>query len=143
MRAITGVYFQKLITTSAAVGGVLLALLWVLIVWLTTRVDPLWGLFFLALMPLTIVCLVVYGLMLKLGKELVPRPLTKVEIVRVTKIGDKLFQTADAAATPWFYHLILIGKDVLRGKESKYIKETIEENASLRDDFLKIRKLFL
>ena len=143
MRAITGVYFQKLITTGAAVGGVILALLWAIVIWLTTSIDPLWGLFFLLLIPLTIVGFIIYGLMLSLGKELLPRPLTKSEKIKVTALGDKVFHAADTVTTPWLCHLTLIGKDVLRGKESTYVKAVISDSGNLREDFLKIRQLFL
>lgn len=142
MRAITGVYFQKLITTSAEIGGIVLALFWALIIWLTTSVDQLWGLFFLVLVPLSVVSVIIYSLMLRLGKELLPRPLTKHEKLKVTRLGDRIFQTTETATTAWPYHLLLIGKDVLRGKESGYIKDVISNTTSLRDEFLNIRQLF-
>lgn len=142
IRAITGVYFQKLVTASAAVGGILLALFWALVIWLTTTVDPLWALFFLLLLPLTVVSFITYGLMLSLGRELMPRPLTKSEKKKVTDLGDKVFHTADTATTPWPHHLVLIGKDVIRGKESSYIKEILANTGSLRDDFSNVRRFF-
>lgn len=141
-RAITGVYFQKLITTGAKIGGTLLALIWALVIWLTTAVDPLWGMFFLLLVPLTVVSFIIYGLMLRLGKELIPRPLSKTEQKKVGELGDKVFQLTESVKTPWPYHLVIIGKDVLRGKESMYIKEVIANTGSLKDDFLNIRQLF-
>lgn len=141
-RAITGVYFQKLITTGAKIGGILLALFWALVIWLTTNIDPLWGMFFLLLVPLTIVGFVIYGLMLSLGKELMPRPLTKTEYQKVGELGDKVFSLTENVKTPWPYHLIIISKDVLRGKESTYIKEVIANTGSLKDDFLNIRQYF-
>ena len=142
VRAITGVYFQKLITIGAGVGGILIALLWALLVWLTTSVDPLWGLFFIVLVPLTLAAVLIYRLLRLMGQSLIPRVLTKKEQKAVTTMGDKLFSVAETATTPWFINLFLVGKDVLRGRESSHVKNVIANTSGLKDDFLRVRALF-
>ncbi len=142
VRAITGVYFQRLITASAVVGGIFIIAIWALIIWLSTTVDALWGLFIFLLLPLTIASLVIYGLMMRLGGELIPRALSKDEMHKIGKLGDKVFHMTETKSTPWPYHLLIISKDVLRGKESSYIRDTLANTRSLKQDYLDIRQLF-
>ncbi len=142
VRAITGVYFQKLINTSAIVGTVILVVLWGLLIWLAATVDPLWGLFFIALLPATIIAVVIYNLMTALGRSVVPRKLSSSEKQAITDMGDKVFSVAEAAGTPWIINMFLIGKDVIRGRESRHIRHIISNTSTLKDDFLQVRRFF-
>ncbi len=142
VRAITGVYFQKLISTGAAVGAIILAGLWALIIWLTTSVDPLWGLFFISLIPATIIAVVIYGLMKSLGQSMLPRRLSDSEKKIINHMGDKVFSVAEAAGTPWIVNAFLVAKDVIRGRESQHIRHIISNTSTLKDDFLQVRRFF-
>ena len=142
IRAITGVYFQRLVTIGAVLAGVLLGGLWVLLIWLTSSVDRLWALLFVALIPITIIAFVIYGIFRGLSRELLPRPLNKQEKQVVTHLGDRVFNLTENAATPWFMHALMVSKDAIRGRESRHIRELITNTSSLRDDFVQVRRIF-
>ncbi len=143
VRAITGVYFKRLMTKSVITAGVILGALWALVIWLGATADPLWLWFILLLVPLTLTTLIIYRLLLSMGDALIPRPLTKRELQQITTMGDKVFSLTSAQPHPFIQRVMLVSKDVLRDKESAYIKQVVSDTESLRDDFLAIRALFL
>lgn len=140
-RAITGVYFQRLVTLGAIVTGILLALLWFIVIWLATK-DVLWSLFFIVLVPATIVVVFLYIMLTNLGHSIIPRRLNGQEKRIVGTIGSRLMEIKDTAQTPWFITLFLVGKDVVRGRESSYLRRIISSSSGVREDFLRVRKIF-
>lgn len=86
--------------------------------------------------------MVIYNLMTALGRSVVPRKLSSSEKQAITDMGDKVFSVAEAAGTPWIINMFLIGKDVIRGRESRHIRHIISNTSTLKDDFLQVRRFF-
>ncbi len=141
IRAITGVYFQKLVAIGAVIGGLFFAALWTLLIWLTTK-DGLWALFFVVLVPATIVFVFLVIMLWTLGQSVVPRKLKRAEKKTVAAIGSKLISINDTVRAPWFVSVFLIGKDVVRGRESAYIRTAIANTSGIKDDFMRVRRIF-
>lgn len=142
VRAITGIYFRRLLTLIILAGSVLFIAAYLLLFYLASSLSPAWWFFLVFLVPATLVGVAVLaGLWLASGK-LLPRHLDASERRQVRQFGNKVFGLVETARTPYPLALGIIAKDVMRGRDSSFLKKIIANSSTLRADFDAIRKLF-
>ena len=142
LRAVTGVYFRRLLGIVVIIGGTAMILVYALLFWLGTSVSPLWWFFLIILIPITGVLAGIGGGLWYASGKLLPRRLTKTERQAVTTFGSKLFGIVERGRMPYPVLLIMVGKDVLRRRESTFLKQFISDSRTLKDDFSRIRDMF-
>jgi hypothetical protein len=142
LRAITAVTLRRILLPLLWVGAGILILAYALTVFLSVGYSGWWTLLLVLLIPLTLVGIVVgVGLWIASGK-LFPRSYDKKHKKPIIAFTDKIMGLVENSKTPYPIHLFLIGKDIIRGKESSHLKGMIDDSSSLRRDFDEIRKLF-
>lgn len=142
LRAITAVFFQKVLRPTAWVTGVIISLLWGLVFYLGGWVHSLWYILIILLLPITVLVIVVEIAAWVLSKKLLPRKLARAERQVIHQFTDKLLRLAEVRATPFPILAFLIAKDVVRKRKSEYIESTVQDATSLASDFRAIARLF-
>ena len=139
LRAITGVYVQKLLALiGAVVGGILLVAL-VITVLLATQLSSWWWLLLVVLVPAALISLVIYIAVRALSNRLIPHRLDSDERRQIKAFSDKIFGVVEKTRTPLPLTAILVLKDVIRNRESGYLSALINDSKSLKGDFEQIR----
>lgn len=139
--AITGVYFRRLLYMGMIVAGIALVVIYSLITWLALSWSG-WWLLLGGVIPLTIIALIVTGGLWYVSGKLLPRRLSGEERRAIAAFGSKLFGVVERGKTPYPLLIVLIGKDVLRKRESGFVRDVISDSRSLKSDFDRIRALF-
>lgn len=142
IRAITAVLFQRIFAPVMWVGGGVVVALYILAVYLSLSVHPLWWLLFVALIPLTIVLAALAATLWFLSNRLLPRPLLRGERQQLLGFADKIIRIAEVRATPLPVLVFLVAKDIVRGRRSSYVEEIIDDSKSLKDEMIAARALF-
>lgn len=142
LRAITAEYFGRPLRFITATVVGILASLTALIVWLAVRVDDLWWFGLAVIVPLALVACGVLVLLHFLARRLAPRRLTRNERRAVKGFTDKISGLIERAGTPLPLTGLMVAKDVVRGRESRLIREFIDNSSTLRQDFTALRTLF-
>lgn len=142
LRAITAATFQRLLFWLTLSAGFVFLLLVGLTIYLGSAVNPWWFLMFTLLTPLILIATALAAAFYFLTSRLLPRKLSRDERQMIHDFTGKLMSLAEVRATPWPVMAFLIGKDVLRGKQSGFINTTIENASGLRASFDRIRGLF-
>lgn len=142
LRAITAATFQRLLFWLTISAGLVFLLLVGLTLYLGSTVSPWWFLLFALLTPLILIVTALAAAFYFLTSRLLPRKLSRDERQMIHDFTGKLMGLAEVRATPWPVMAFLIGKDVIRGKQSGFINTAIENASGLRDGFEQIRKLF-
>lgn len=142
LRIITAVTLRRILTPVLGVTGVAFLVSYVCTTLLVSQVSGWWLLLLILLIPLTLVfALIGTGLWLVSGK-LLPSNYQKAYKKDVVAFTDKMMRLIESSKTPYPIHLLLIGKDVVRGKESSHLKEIINDSKTLKRDFDELRKKF-
>lgn len=140
LRAITAVTMRRILVPVMWVVGLFVLLVYLCVIYLTTQIDPWWALLFILLVPASVIVLLISaGLWIVSGK-LLPSGYSRSHKKEIVAFTDKIMRLFENSKTPYPIHLFLIGKDVLRGKESKHVREVIDDSKSLRRDFEELRK---
>ena len=142
IRAISGVYFRRLVWWVAVATTVIVLGLTALTIYGMTTSTPAWGLLFVILIPFAFVAMVLIGGLWRASTAILPRSLSHAERQRITIFGRKVFGLVERGRTPSPIALIVIGKDVLRRRHSQYLQSVIDDSSGLRDDFARIRQMF-
>ena len=142
LRAISAVTLRRILLPVLCVAGVILLLFYALVLYLTSQVDVWWILLLVILLPLTLVVLLVGTALWLASGKLFPASYDKRYKKQITAFTDKIMGLVEHSKTPYPIHLFLIGKDIIRGKESSHLKGMIGDSGSLKRDFDEIRKLF-
>jgi hypothetical protein len=142
LRAISAVTFQRVFKGIIWVVAIVFVLLVILTIYLGGWINPWWFLLFVILTPLIILCVALAAALQYLSNRLLPRPLTKEERQTIQGVTDRILRIAEVRATPWPILAFQIGKDVLRGRPSKYIESIIDDTTGLRKSFNEIRQMF-
>ena len=143
LRAITATVFQRVYRFVAVIIAIILLLLWALVFYLGIAVSGWWFMVLIALIPLTIIVIVIATILWFLSKRLLPRTLEKSEKAEVLAFSDKILRVAEVRATPLPIMLFLIAKDIVRGKKSSFVEGVIADSSSLKADFTKIKDRFV
>ena len=142
LRAITAVTFRRLLKWVSIVAAIILAAVWAGMLVLVIFINPWWWLMTVILVPATLVLTLLATLLFALTKRLVPRKLSKEESAKVHHFTSTLLGLAEVRATPWPVLAFLIGKDIIRGRQSTFIESTISDAKGLRGQFDAIRSMF-
>lgn len=140
LRAISAVFFRRILRWVIIIAGVLFAIALLLDAYLATTISPWWWLFLIVLIPAGVVGMLVATGLWVVSSRLLPRKMTKAENRQVLAFTDKIFGIAENARMPYPLLLILVGKDIIRGKQSSFIANTIQDTRSLQSDYEEIRQ---
>lgn len=142
LRALSALFLYKILYPALFMIVIVMVALYVLTVLLTLTFSSWWLLLLVILIPLTIVFLVTGFILWFLLQKLLPRRLSKHERQQINRFTDKLFTIAERARLPYPVLLFLVGKDVIRGKESRFLSELIGDSRGLMKEFEEIQGLF-
>lgn len=142
LRALSALFFYRILYPTLFMVVILLIALYTLTVLLTLTFSAWWLLLLVILVPFTIFFLASGYMMWYLLRKLLPRHLTPHERERLTKFTDKLLGVAERARLPYPVLLFLVAKDVLRGKESKFLRSIIGDSRDLMKELEQIQGLF-
>ena len=141
-RALSALFFYKILYPAVFMILILMVALYVLTIFLTISFSNWWLLLLVLLIPLTIFFFIAGYILWYLLKKLLPRRLSNHELVRLSRFTDKLFEVAEQARLPYPVLLFLVAKDVLRGKESKFLRKIIGDSRDLMREFGEIQQMF-
>ena len=142
LRAITALYAQGILKFLLLIIGGLLIVLYALVIVFTTQFSIWWLLLLLILVPVTVITITI-TIILWLGtKRLLPRQLTKQERDEITQFTDRINGLVERARTPYPIALVLVAKDVIRGKESTFLRRLINDSGSIKSDFAAVKRIF-
>ena len=141
-RALSALFFYKIVYPAAIMILIVMVALYVLTILLTITFSNWWLLLLIILVPLTVFLLAAAYILWYLLKKLLPRRLSDHELVKLSRFTDKLFGVAEQARLPYPVLLFLVAKDVLRGKESKFLRKIIGDSRELMREFGEIQEMF-
>lgn len=142
LRAVSALVLKRLIQPIVFMIVILLTAGYVSTALLALSFSGWWWLLLLILAPLTLFFgLIVYVLRFFL-QRLLPRKLSQNERQKINEFTDKLFRVAEHTSTPYPVLLFLIGKDVIRGRESVFLRNLIGDSKTITKDFEDVQTLF-
>lgn len=142
LRALSALFFYKILYPALFMVVILLVALYTLTVLLVLTFSNWWLLLLVILVPLTLMLLVAGTIVRYLLRRLIPRKLSSTEKAKLNAFTDKLLGVAERARLPYPVLLFLVAKDVLRGRESKFLSRTIGDSRDLMKEFSEIQGLF-
>lgn len=102
--------------------------------------DPWWLVLLALLLPLALAVSVIGGILWLATGRLAPRKMSRNEQKQLTAFSDKILGVVERVKVPYPVLIVLTAKDVLRGKESTFLKNIIEDSKSLKTDFAELQK---
>ncbi len=139
LRAVTVAVLLRLIRTVGIISLIVLAVVMVLLLWLGSQYDALWYLGFILVLPLAIVVIGAWLLLRFIANKLAPAHLNRSQRKRLLAFSDTIFTTIEKLRFPYPVLLLLILKDVVRGKGSGFLQKIIDDSKGLRDEFMVLR----
>ena len=141
-RAVSAIILKKLLHPLQFMAVILLVAGYALTVFLSMSFSAWWWLLLIILVPLTIVFLIAKLISVYLLRIVTPRRLSDAEQGKITAFADKLFSVAERTQTPYPVMLFLIGRDVVRRRESEFLRNLVGDSKSLMTEFGEIQELF-
>ncbi len=141
LRAITAVYFRRLLVIAAGLSGVTSVILLLLTAVLALNLSPWWWLLLVIILPLIVVIASVIGVLWITTNRLLPRQLSRTEIKSISAFTGKLFGVVEQIHLPYPVLLVLIGKDIIKGKPNKILQDTVENSRLLRKEYTEIKDM--
>lgn len=142
MRVLSALLLKRLLRPVLIILVITGVALYVLTAFLALSFSAWWWLLLLIFIPVTVFLgLLVYLLWFLFGK-LLPRKLSKPEQQKLNGFIETLFSLAERSKTPYPILLFLIAKDVIRGKESSFLRDLIGDSKKVTQEFEQIRTLF-
>lgn len=114
-------------------GSVLLVLVVVDII-LGVWVSSWWFALLIILLPIAVITAAIASLLWAISGRILPSHLTKVDEKQLISFSDKVLGVVENLRIPYPILLLLIAKDVLRGKQSKFLTNIIEDSKQLKAD---------
>lgn len=142
LRALSALFFYKVINPILVMIVIIMIALYAITFMLTLTFSEWWLLILVVLVPLTVFFLVVGFILHHLLRRLLPRTLDAHERARLNRFTDRAWDVAERARLPYPVLLFLIAKDVLRGRESKFLSKIIGDSRELMKEFEEIQELF-
>lgn len=142
LRALSALFFYKVINPVLVMVVIIMVALYTLTVMLALTFSEWWLLILVILVPLTVFFLVVSFVLHYLLRRLLPRKLEAHERVKLNQFTDRVWDVAERARLPYPVLLFLVAKDVVRGKESKFLSKIIGDSRELMKEFEEIQELF-
>ena len=141
-RALGALFLLRILQPTLVLTVIGLVALYVLAILLALTFSSWWLLTLVVLVPLTI-CLLVCGYVLwHLLHKLLPRKLSPQERTKLHSFTNTLWGIAEQVRLPYPVLLFLVAKDVLRGRESGFLKKMIGDSRDLMREFGEIQDLF-
>ncbi len=142
MRILSALLLKRLLKPVLVIGAFIGLALYTLTVFLAISFSTWWLLALVILVPITVFLILLASLIWFLLGKLSPKKLSKPEQQKVDGFIDTLFSLAERSKTPYPVLLFLIAKDVIRGKESSFIRDLIGDSKKVTKEFEEIRTLF-
>lgn len=142
LRALSALFLYRALQPVLIMSVILLAAAFVTMILLALSFSNWWWLLLILLLPLTLVFVILCYLMWSMIQKLMPRKLTPNEREQLQNFIGKLFGIADRGSLPYPVLLFLVGKDVIRGRESRFINTLIGNSKALTHEFSDIQELF-
>lgn len=142
IRVITAVYFRRLLLYGLGFLAVYSFIVIGITVLLATQVSIWWWLLLIIFLPPVIVLTIFAGVLWAISSRLLPRKLSRRETIRVRHFTGTLFGLMETAHTPYPLLLVIVGKDILRGRPNAFLKETIMNSRELKSGYGEINKMF-
>jgi hypothetical protein len=142
LRALTSVTFQQMLRPATWITLAIFVVVYLLIFYIAIEVSAWWFLVLLVLVPFTLVAASLLAALWYLSRRLMPRPLLPSETATVSTMVEKVQRLLEARATPLPLIMVMIAKDVARGKGSSYIENIITDTKGLREDFVAVKSIF-
>ncbi len=141
-RAVTAIFFQGLLKFALLLATSILIVLIILTAVLATQISNWWWLLLIFFVPVYLIAIGLGFGLYALSNRLLPRKLTKEERSRISDFTSKVSGLVETAKTPYPLVAVLVAKDVLRGKRSRFLEENILSSQSIKSDYAEIQKLF-
>lgn len=142
LRALSALFLLRILRPVLFMVTLLTIAGYILTIMLSLSFSGWWLLLLLVLVPFTVVFLLIGLVLWLLLQRLLPRKLTSRERSQLNGFTEQLFTIAEKTKTPYPILLFLVGKDVLRGKESSYLRGLIGDSRSLLKEFSDVQALF-
>ncbi len=108
---------------------------------LSSLVSLWWLLTLIVLVPASFLSGVLFLLLWQATSRLIPRSLSRKEQRKVREFCRKIIRIVERAKLPYPVLVMLIGKDILRGRESTFLEEIIGDSRALTREFNEIREM--
>ena len=141
-RAITAVFIRKLIRKVGVVVCSALLLLLVVFVLLGLKVSGWWLLALAVLIPVTIVTTIVIIALWYVSGRLASKKLAQEETRAVDTFTGKMLSVVERARTPLPILLALLAKDLVLGRETNVVSQTIADSKELHSEYRKLDAIF-
>ena len=142
LRAITGVYFQRVLMMVMGLAVGMMALAYLLLSYLATALSPWWWIFLVVMVPLTLLVTAISAVLWFASSKLLPRPMDRTEKKFVYRFGQKLVAVVGQERVPYPIMLVFVVRGVLRGKGSELFRRALDDAPTLRQDFRRITRMF-
>ncbi len=137
--AYTALQALRLVTTVAILTIILLfAILWALAYYL----SPWWWIFLLPLGAIFVAGVVLRLIIMRTIHLIHRHPFTEPQRQALEDFTGKIARLAEFKDTPLPIYALITLRDIIRHQDAKTLRETIEDSASLKDDFVSLEKYF-
>lgn len=142
MRAISVVTVQRLVKPILLMTVIVFVALYCLMIFLALSFSGWWWLLLLLLLPLTLIALAIGFLTLFLLKTLLPRRLSQEEQIKLDGFAEKLLGVLERSRFSYPVIVFLIAKDIIRKKESSFLRDMIGDSKDLTREYGQICRMF-
>lgn len=142
LRALGVLFLLRILHPALVMIAIALIALYALTIFLALSFSNWWLLVLVILIPLTIFVLAGGYILWHLLHKLLPRKLSANERSKLHKFTETLWGVSEQVRLPYPVLLFLVAKDVLRGKESKFLRKIIGDSRDLMREFSEIQALF-
>lgn len=142
LRAVSALVLKRLLHPMMLMTIIVLGGAYVLMILLVLSFSIWWLLLLIILIPLTLIFGILGYILWYLLQRLMPKEVEKDDREKLGSFTDKVFTLVEKTKTPYPVTLFLIGKDVIRGKESAYIGGLIGDSNDLIKKFEEIQEVF-
>lgn len=142
LRAISALVLWRFLKPARFIVAIFLTAGYIMTLLLSLSFSAWWLLLLFILVPLTVVFVLLVLILRFVVKKLIPRQLSKGERDKINTFSDRVFEIAEQTGTPYPIILFLIGKDVIRGKESSYLRNLIGNSQTVLREFGEIQTIF-
>jgi ABC-type multidrug transport system fused ATPase/permease subunit len=142
LRAISALVLKRMAKPVIILGSIVLIACILITAFLALSFSNWWWLLLLLFLPLAILFSLIVYVLSFFVQQLLPRKLSKDEEKKLHQFTEKIFGLVENTRTPYPILLMLVGKDVIRGRESTFISGVIDNTKSAKNDFDDIKRLF-
>jgi hypothetical protein len=142
LRALSALLLYRILHPVLFLVIIIMVACYVLTVLLALSFSAWWWLLLILFVPITLVLAVLGFVLWFLIQQLLPRRLSSAERKYLNTFTEKLFGIAERARLPYPVLIVLIGKDVIRGRESRFLSRLIGDSKALTRELGEIQAMF-